>query len=286
MWAAISFEVVGAALCVFLVATFATVATAFGSGPFAAGTPFVNATLLDIMFVVLAVSGLTLAASITEIRGLQRQREDLVRKEAMAGVSGRLIEAQEKERTRIARELHDDISQRIVLLSVKLGEVLHGSAVHEIQTEVDEIAASVQALSHELHSSKLEYLGLERACRSFCAEFSGRHKVGVNFNAHNVPANLPSEVSLCLFRVMQEALRNAAKHSSAKAVHVQLTGEPQAVLLVVADQGCGFDIESAKKSHGIGLLSMEERLKLIGGHLLIKSQPGRGTTVSAHSVYS
>jgi PAS domain S-box-containing protein len=208
---------------------------------------------------------------------------------ALAGVTGRLIEAQEQERGRIARELHDDIGQRLALLAIALAQ-LEPSPPHsselprrlgELQKLATEIAADIQSLSHELHSSKLQYLGIAAALRGFCQEFGEQQKVEVDFKTHDLPAPLSPEISLCFFRVLQEALHNSAKHSGSRHFEVQLWGTPNEIQLTVSDFGAGFDIDAGKASGGLGLISMEERLKLLNGTLSIESQLQRGTTIHA-----
>jgi signal transduction histidine kinase len=210
--------------------------------------------------------------------------------EALSSVSRRLIEAHEEERTWIARELHDDINQRLALLAVKmegLRQALPASAVglrNRLQEEikhVSEIGSEVQAMSHRLHSSKLEYLGLAAAAASFCRELSGQQKVEIDFRSDDIPKNLSQEISLCLFRVLQEALQNAAKHSGSKRFQVMLSGTSNEIQLTVQDSGVGFDVEQALKGHGLGLTSMRERLKLVDGELSIDTQDQLGTTIRA-----
>jgi PAS domain S-box-containing protein len=211
--------------------------------------------------------------------------------EALAGVSRRLIEAQDQERTRIARELHDDIGQRLALLAMGLTQLQQNSAnlpaeVHsrmrELQKQTSEIAIDIQSLSHELHSSRLEYLGITAAVRAFCKEFSEQQKVEIDFRTHDLPSSLPPDISLCLFRVLQEALHNSAKHSGVRYFEVRLSGTSDEVHLTVSDSGAGFDREAAKEARGLGLISMEERLKLLNGTFSIESQHKRGTTIRAH----
>jgi PAS domain S-box-containing protein len=211
--------------------------------------------------------------------------------EALASLSRRLIEAQEQERTRIARELHDDICQRLALLAIQLEQMQQnppnlpvevGSRMGELRRQTSEIATDVQSLSHELHSARLQYLGLAAAVRGFCQEFGEQQNVEIDFNTHGMPKSpLSADISLCLFRVVQEALHNSAKHSGVRYFEVRLWGVSGEIHLTVTDSGLGFDREAAKESRGIGLISMEERLKLVNGTLSIASQPKRGTTVHA-----
>jgi PAS domain S-box-containing protein len=228
---------------------------------------------------------------VVQLRGtLQDIAERKRSEEALAGVSRRLIEAQEQERTRIARDLHDDIGQRLALLAVELEQTkenLPGSAeesrrhVEHVQKRMLEIVTDVQALSHELHSSKLQYLGLVAAMKGFCREFGEQRKVEIDFAAHVLPSYLAPDISLCLFRVLQEALHNSAKHSGVRRYEVRLWGTPDEIHLTVRDSGLGFDREAAKESRGLGLTSMEERLKLVKGTFSIESQPKHGTTIHA-----
>jgi len=210
--------------------------------------------------------------------------------EAILGIGRKLIEAHEQERTRIGRDLHDDIVQRLVLLAIELGGVQQDvpesaselrTRIGTLQNEATQITNDVQLLSHELHSSKLEYLGIVGATKNFCKEFSEHHKVEIDFQSHDLPTGLPRELSLSLFRVLQEALRNATKHSGIKRFEVRLWGSTGEIHLKVSDLGAGFDTETAMKSTGLGLTSMQERVRLVGGELSINSQPKGGTTIHA-----
>jgi PAS domain S-box-containing protein len=208
--------------------------------------------------------------------------------QALEKVSGQLIEAQEKERARIARELHDDICQRLALLSMELDQANRNPQqlstgarynLTEIQKHCSEIASDVQSLSHQLHSSKLELLGIAAAIRGFCKEISVQHKVEIQFAESNVPPHLPGDISLCLFRVSQEALHNAVKYSGTTRYTVELNGMAQAVQLIVSDSGAGFDVEATRENRGLGLVSMQERVHLVHGTLSIESQPEKGTKI-------
>ena len=210
--------------------------------------------------------------------------------ETLSGVNSRLIEAQERERARISRELHDDISQRLAMLTIELEQLgqkffdsppdlLH--RVARLRNLSSDLASDVQALSHELHSSKLEYLGITTAMRAFCHEFSNQQNVEVVFDHDEIPRTLPQDISLCIFRVSQEALQNAAKHSGVRHFDVELRCAPDAISLTVHDSGAGFDRERALRTKGLGLISMAERVKLVGGRFSIDSQPQRGTTIRA-----
>jgi signal transduction histidine kinase len=210
--------------------------------------------------------------------------------DALANFSRRLLEAQEEERKRIARELHDDINQRIAALTIELAKLdqhLPDSAmdvhdyIRQVGERLSEVASDIQALSHRLHSSKLEYLGIAAAAASFCREFSKQQQVEIDFSHAGIPRNLPKQISLCLFRVLQEALQNAVKYSGVRRFTVDLRGTSGEIQLSVRDQGVGFNTEKAKVHSGLGLISMRERLQLVGGEFSINSEPGRGTTVNA-----
>jgi PAS domain S-box-containing protein len=213
---------------------------------------------------------------------------------ALASVSGRLIEAQEQERSRIARELHDDIGQRLALLAMKIAQFQQSppnssefpGRVGELQKQTSEIAADVQSLSHELHSSQLQFLGIAAAMRGFCSEFGEQQKMEIDFKIRDLPILLSPEISLCFFRVLQEALHNSAKHSGVRYFEVELWGTSDEIHLTVSDSGAGFDINAVKSSRGLGLISMQERLKLMKGTLSIESQLQRGTTIHARVPFS
>jgi PAS domain S-box-containing protein len=210
--------------------------------------------------------------------------------EALASVGHRLIEAHEEERTWIARELHDDIVQRVALVTAELGRFdqqaaeatagAHDHIRHARQLLFD-LGKDIQALSHRLHSSKWEYLGLVTAARSFCCELSEQRNVRIEFKHSDIPAAVPKEISLCLFRVLQEALQNAVRHSGAQGFVVEVQGAQDGIRLIVSDSGIGFDWRHAINGRGLGLISMRERLRLVNGELSIQSEPGRGTTVLA-----
>jgi PAS domain S-box-containing protein len=209
-----------------------------------------------------------------------------VAREALESIGGKLIKAQEEERSRISRELHDDICQRLALLSMELEQVTreaNGSGrspkIEETRRHCAEIAVAVQALSHKLHSSKLEYLGIVAAIKSFCHEFCQQHEVRVEFADENVPDFLPPDISLSLFRVTQEALQNALKHSGMRQFSVSLRRSANEIQLEVSDEGAGFNVESAKGDKGLGLVSMRERVHLVHGIFTIKSTVNSGTRI-------
>jgi len=208
--------------------------------------------------------------------------------EALASIGGKLIAAQEAERTRIARELHDDINQQMAFLAISLDQMRNSppGSVPEIRSrtealfrKTEEISRSLQALSHKLHSSKLEYFGLVNAMQGFCREFSDQHHVEVQFSEEYVPQHVPKEISLCLFRVMQAGLTNALKHSGVDRFEVRVHGTTYGIHLTIHDDGVGFDPDKALKSDGIGIISMRERVRFVNGTLAIESKANGGTTI-------
>lgn len=208
--------------------------------------------------------------------------------EALADVGRRLIQAHEDERTWIARELHDDINQRLALATIQVDQLqtqISVPEVHEqlagVRQQLADLSSDVQALSHRLHSSKLEYLGIVAASNSFCRELAKQQKVEIEFRHAGIPRVVPREISLCLFRVLQEALQNAVKHSGARRFTVELYATSEELLLTVSDQGAGFNQQNAITKRGLGLVSMRERVQLLSGEFSIKSQPGGGTSVTA-----
>ena len=204
----------------------------------------------------------------------------------LQSLAGRLITAQEAERARIARELHDDLSQKLALLSIELEQFVGDGAASDsvkmrartASARAAEIATDVHNLSHELHPARLEMLGLAPALRGLCDEMSAGHHIEIAFERAPIPASIPYEVSLCLFRVAQEALRNVVKHSGARRATVTLWQADGRLALQIADSGGGFAPDSA--SDGLGLVSMRERALVVGAHFMVHSQPGRGTRVA------
>jgi PAS domain S-box-containing protein len=206
-------------------------------------------------------------------------------------LSGRLFHAQEEERARIARELHDDINQRLALLAnglqqlqhelSKPDETLHSALLPDLRQLTGEIANDIQNLSHQLHPSKLQLLGLPAAVRGLCHEFSKVQKIEVECSVQNSAIDLEETVSLSLYRVIQEALRNVAKHSRAHHVKVELSARANSVHLRISDDGIGFNGHIMDSDHGLGLVSMRERLRLAGGEMSIWSRPSLGTQIEA-----
>lgn len=211
--------------------------------------------------------------------------------ESLKYLGSRLIAAQEEERKRVARELHDDLSQRLAVLSIELEQLSQKiekplnlrKRVHRLLLQAQEISTDIHRLSYKLHPSKLDHLGLAAAVKSLCDEVSlvQNGKLKVHFHQSGLPADLPKDTTLCLFRIVQETLRNCVKHSGADFAQVVLTKTDHAIRLAVTDNGCGFDTKLASIEKGLGFISMQERLHLVGGEIKIYSQPRRGTRIDA-----
>ena len=226
--------------------------------------------------------------AVLERRVLERTTELVAANAMLQDLSGRLIHAQEEERSRIARDLHDDVSQRLALIAIELEQLgqqppSSGSELsarcHELLKKTRELSADLHNISHELHPSKLDHLGLGAAVQSFCSELTRRHPVSIECVCHDVPDSLPKEVALSLYRMTQEALHNIVKHSGARDATVKISGRAGMISLRISDSGTGFAPDSQVANAGLGLISMRERMRRIGGALSIQSVPSRGTMI-------
>lgn len=216
----------------------------------------------------------------------KRRRSEKVLKE----LSGRLINAAEDERQRLARELHDDFGQRLSLLSVGLGTLQQessadGTSLHqrlqELGKDMKELAGDVHSLSHRLHSSKLQLLGLAMALRDLCRQISRQHNLDIQLQIGELSSKLSEELSLCFYRIAQEAINNAVKHSHSARIEVKLGQSGERLWMRIRDFGVGFD--PTARAYGIGLAAMRERLRMVGGSLQVKSTPGVGTELIARA---
>jgi len=203
-------------------------------------------------------------------------------------LAGRLIAAQESERRRIARELHDNLSQKLALLSIDIGNLgAHtgvvpaalAEAIASLAARARDIMSDVHCLSHDLHPPQLELLGLSQAIAGLCHDMSNRFNVRIEFRQGAGSPCVSADAALCLYRVTQEALQNVVKHSVARAAIVHLTQARQTIRLDVVDDGKGF-AGSSTDGVGLGLLSMRERVHIAGGRIVIRSVPGQGTRVA------
>jgi signal transduction histidine kinase len=203
-------------------------------------------------------------------------------------LAGRLLTAQETERRRLARELHDDLSQRLAALAIETGFLERDSPsiseaavvkIQEIREGLVDLSGAIHGISRRLHPSILEDLGLSDAIRSECDGLARREPIEVHFESKDCPPRIPLPVSLCLYRITQEGLRNIVKHARATKVHISLTGGNEMIHLLIEDNGRGFNPAHIPDEKGLGLISMRERVRLIQGEIIIRSQPGQGTTI-------
>lgn len=209
---------------------------------------------------------------------------------ALDELSGRFIDAHEGERSRIARDLHDNLSQEMALLAIEIGQLEESASksdlkisenLHVVLVRVQEVSAEIHRLAYELHPSKLDRLGLAAASLSLCEEIGAKQSILVECAFKNIPESLPQNISLCLYRVLQESLQNVTRHSGARRAWVEFRGSAKEIRLSVIDEGVGFNPNVSPKSEGLGLLSMRERLRLVGGRISIESRPLWGTRITA-----
>jgi PAS domain S-box-containing protein len=233
-------------------------------------------------------------ATIVDISS-RRQAEESLRlsQVELRRLTGRLLQAQETESRRIARELHDDLGQGLALLTVELDLLRQkpldvasqlGARIQALLGHVKQLSSSVHDMSHQLHPSKLEQLGLVAALRSLCKEMAASHGLEIAFTAtdRQLPAVVPPDTAVCLYRIAQEALRNAVKHGGAQHATVMLSATAEVISLRIADDGVGFDPRQIQGKGGLGLVSMRERVLHLGGQIVIDSQPEKGTRVDVH----
>jgi signal transduction histidine kinase len=281
LWAALRFGSLGVNTSMIVISFLSIWGAMHGHGPFTGPEPMRNVLSLQLFLVFAATPFMVLAAVVEE-----RASARLVEKE----LSRRLISAQEQERIRIARELHDDVCQRLAMLSLKIekaakhdgnGQSSVAEQLEQIWQHCSTLAGDVQAISHELHPSILENLGLTTAIKSYCREVAQQNGVVVELSDSTLPGSLPQDVSLSVFRVVQEALRNAVKYSGQKHIKVCLQEDSGQLELEVSDQGVGFDVRDKRNNGGLGLVSMAERISQVNGTFSIDSQLNVGTRIRA-----
>jgi signal transduction histidine kinase len=215
-------------------------------------------------------------------------RERKIAEGSRAGLSPRLIEAHEEERGRVAEELRDDLNQRMAVLQIGIAQFEQDfpglslearMQLHSLMEVAIDIASSIHDLSHRLRPSLLHRFGPVASIERLCREPSDRHNLQIQFVHHGIPEKMPKDVTLCLYRIAQEALRNVVLHSGAAGAQVELSGFDDRIELCISDSGVGFSPESAKRTSGLGLISMQERLRLVGGQLGVESDSSRGTRI-------
>ncbi len=314
LWAAVRFGPAGVCLSLLVVALLSLLNAFAGRGPFVTQSPAENVLALQLYLIALSAPLLFLAALMEERRQATaalrareqeahrqyaqrkraeealRQNETVLRAShaRIQDLAGRLIAAQEAERTRIARELHDDINQQLAALAIALGGLRHrlpaGAAdlseeLARLQQHTVELSGDVRNLSHELHPGMLRHAGLAAALRAHCAEFGGRHGLEISLQVEAGLDGIPADMALCLYRVAQEALQNVARHASAQRVGLALAHLGKDMELTITDDGQGFDLAEARHAGGLGLLSLDERVRLVRGSVRIDTRPGEGTAL-------
>jgi signal transduction histidine kinase len=248
-------------------------------------TPLFRLGINDLQSYVAIMVFLTTSLVITRLVS----RVQTQAREALSSVSHRVIEAEEQERQRIAHDLHEDIGQRVTLLVIAIEQLKADSLeADDLRSRVDAllkqslgILTDVKTLAHELYSPRLEYIGIVEVMSSFCRDFGQKKKVEIDFRSDGLPGRVSPDISLCLFRVLQEALHNAVEHSGARQFAVRLNRTRDEIHFTVSDCGAGFELQTTNKTRGLGLNRMRERLKLVKGSFSIDSQPKRGTTIHA-----
>jgi len=222
-------------------------------------------------------------------RRKKAERELMTSESSLRSLSGKLLTAQEEERSRIARELHDDITQRLAVLAIDMGklELQHTAAPGELKSQIGaiknslvKISEDIHAISRKLHPAILDDLGLVRAIQSECAAFTRREGVAVTFRHEAVPEQLPKNIALAFYRIIQESLRNIARHSQAESAHILVNCTDKILQLSIADSGVGLDPLLLQNKAGLGLISMAERVKLVQGTITVDSVPGEGTVIN------
>jgi two-component system, chemotaxis family, CheB/CheR fusion protein len=209
----------------------------------------------------------------------------------LRALAAKLLQTQAEERRRVSRELHDDLSQKIAKLQFDV-ETLEQHLPPDLKSMkkrlmiirdgVEALSNDVRRIAYELHPSALDHLGLAVALRSYAREFTEREGIPVRFISRKVPAQIPAEVAGTLFRIVQEALRNVAKHAGKASVSIALTGGSNRLSLSIRDNGIGFDVDSVRDKGGLGLISIQERTRLVRGDFSLETLPGRGATITVH----
>jgi two-component system sensor histidine kinase UhpB len=285
IWAALRFGSTGASLALTAVAIAAIRGVDRGYGPFVAASPDEHLLALQ-MFVLLTSAPVLCLAAVATARG------DMVRQ--VHALADRIIRAQEEERTRIARELHDDFGQRIASLAIGLSSVKRelagtgspaGDTVTSLQQQTMALAKDLRQLSHELHPGVFEHVGFVEALRARCDEVTVESGVRVGLDATEDWSELGQDTALCLYRIAQEALRNVVTHARATSARISLARRNGAIVMRVVDDGQGFEMKEPGAERGLGLASMRERVQMLGGYLELRTAPGAGTVAEVTLPY-
>lgn len=274
VWAAIRFDLAGLSLSLFSVNLISTWYATHGLEPFPYASLPQNILSLQILFFLVAVALMFLSAVMAEARRTQ---------ESLRSMSGNLVKAQEQERHRIARELHDNLGQELALVEITLDRLIEKSDpslkpdLADLSSRVSAISGTTREISHDLYPTALEYLGLQRSLAKLCDDVQRGKDLSVDLTIGNLPDQFHPSISVCLYRIAQETLHNIITHSQARNVQVELTSRHEQILLLIIDDGVGFDVSHG--GTGLGLVSMRERIRAIGGSIHISSFQKAGTLI-------
>lgn len=301
VWAAVRWGPIGASTATAALGILAMLSTRQGRGPFLADSPADSVVGMQLFLVFLALPMLLLSILVLERKRAEDSLRDTMHELALSEqhlrdnfeqikiLSARLVNAYEDERKNISRELHDGVSQQLTGVLLRLAALrsrpeLADSAQKQLDMVLPlltQVSDGIRGLSRQLHPILVEYVGLSRALQSLCADSRSLHGLDVEFSGCELPAGFPGDSAVCLYRVAQEALRNAAYHSGSRRAKVELSSDQGRVRLRLVDWGCGFDVERARRKGGLGLISMQERLQSVHGTLHIVSRAGSGTEITA-----
>lgn len=301
IWAAVRWGPIGASTGTAVVGILAMLSTRQGRGPFLANSPADNVVGMQLFLVFIAIPMLLLAILLLERKRSEESLRDTMRELALSEqhlrdnfeqikvLSARLVNAYEDERKNISRELHDGVSQQLTGVLLRLAALKARPELQEsVQKQLDEVlplltqvSDGIRGLSRQLHPILVEYVGLPRALQSLCSDSRALHGLDVEFNGCELPSSFAGDPAICLYRIAQEALRNAAYHSGSRRAKVELSSDQGIVRLRLTDWGCGFDVDRARRKGGLGLISMQERVQSVHGTLHIVSRAGSGTEITA-----
>jgi signal transduction histidine kinase len=238
------------------------------------------------------LEALLIIALATSLRKRRQAEAALLQNQVdLQDLTGRLISSQEEVLRRISREIHDDLTQRLALVAIEAGKLelkllntsnqIDMHEIVDIKEQLIKISNDFHALSRQIHPSILDDLGLVRAMESECTSFSKRRDITIHFEAIDIPETVPKDIALCLYRVLQEGLRNIAKHADVKKASVTLQYDDTNIMLSIQDEGTGFVVAGSRDKHGLGIASMRERVQFVKGEFTVTSEPGEGTIIRA-----
>jgi len=235
-------------------------------------------------------AGLIICNDITQRK--LAEMELLKSQENFRNLAGKLLSVQEAERRRLAREMHDDLTQHLAVLAIEIGKMERKfqdsedpvlETLRSIRERLVNLSGDVHAISRQLHPSIIDDLGLVDAIKSECRTFTRREGIAIDYSTESMPPRIPEDVAICIYRIVQEGLRNVAKHADTTQLQISLTGKDDSIHLTIKDQGVGFDPKEIKKKLGLGHVSMQERVRLIQGDISIESRPGKGTVINVRA---